>query len=591
MQRPRVICLAATLVAGASMLASVPAAGQSALFPGELRPSVPGQSDIGQLDQSGEQTNGQTGNGSLIGPSLYSTSPETGAGTSGFVSIGNRKVKVKVKPGSPPAAPVADRATLLANPAQLGTAALRPKSRLRKGGLLDLPRAVELQRPLNVPPDFVIVPPIAPLRQLVVDLNPFGPTGVHVGTFYLLPAVELTGGWDSNPQHATIAKSAPEYLLAPELMGSSDWERHSLTFNIHGSYLGYGSTFFPNSPVWLNRPGLDSRVNGRMDVDSHDHVDIEGRFLIGTDNPGSPNIQAGLEDLPITLNGGATLGYTHVFNRFEITAKGTFDRYLWQKSFLTDGTYSSNGDRNYDQIGGSLRGSYDLLPGVKPFFQVDSDERVHDITVDDTGAMRDSDGQIYKVGTSFLFSGKLTGEISVGRTQREYRDPALAEVAGPMVDGSLLYTPNSTHHGEVQRRHHHRRTHCRRGVGRVAPRLHARGRPRFPPLAHGRDEARLCRRRLRRDGPTRPSLFHQHGAHLQVHARGVAARRVPPRLAQLERLQCRLPVQPLPADAAAAALTGAPETDGTTRHFKGCASCSILGEQNRLVVPGAMDHM
>jgi hypothetical protein len=440
-QRPRVICLAATLVAGASMLASVPAAGQSALFPGELRPSVPGQSDIGQLDQSGEQNNGQTGNGSLFGPSPYSTSPESGAGTLGFVSIGNRKVKVKVKPGSPPAAPVADRATLLANPAQLGTAALRPKSRLRKGGLVDLPRAVELQRPLNLPPDFVIVPPIAPLRQFVVDLNPFGPTGVHVGTFYLLPAVELTGGWDSNPQHATIAKSAPEYLLAPELMGSSDWERHSLTFNIHGSYLGYGSTFFPNSPVWLNRPGLDSRVNGRIDVDSHDHFDIEGRFLIGTDNPGSPNIQAGLEDLPITLDGGATLGYTHVFNRFEITAKGTFDRNVWQKSFLTDGTYSSNGDRNYDQIGGSLRGSYDLLPGVRPFFEVDSDERVHDMTVDSTGAMRDSDGQIYKAGTSFLFSGKLTGEISVGRTQREYRDPTLAEVAGPMVDGSLLFTP------------------------------------------------------------------------------------------------------------------------------------------------------
>jgi hypothetical protein len=423
------------------MLASVPAAGQSALFPGELRPSVPGQSDIGQLDQSGEQNNGQTGNGSLFGPSPYSTSPESGAGTLGFVSIGNRKVKVKVKPGSPPAAPVADRATLLANPAQLGTAALRPKSRLRKGGLVDLPRAVELQRPLNLPPDFVIVPPIAPLRQFVVDLNPFGPTGVHVGTFYLLPAVELTGGWDSNPQHATIAKSAPEYLLAPELMGSSDWERHSLTFNIHGSYLGYGSTFFPNSPVWLNRPGLDSRVNGRIDVGSHDHFDIEGRFLIGTDNPGSPNIQAGLEDLPITLDGGATLGYTHVFNRFEITAKGTFDRNVWQKSFLTDGTYSSNGDRNYDQIGGSLRGSYDLLPGVKPFFEVDSDERVHDMTVDSTGAMRDSDGQIYKAGTSFLFSGKLTGEISVGRTQREYRDPTLAEVAGPMVDGSLLFTP------------------------------------------------------------------------------------------------------------------------------------------------------
>jgi len=70
-----------------------------------------------------------------------------------------------------------------------------------------------------------------------------------------------------------------------------------------------------------------------------------------------------------------------------------------------DGTYSSNGDRNYDQIGGSLRGSYDLMPGIKPFFQVDSDERVHDITVDKTGAMRDSDGQIFKAGTSFFFAG------------------------------------------------------------------------------------------------------------------------------------------------------------------------------------------
>jgi hypothetical protein len=59
--------------------------------------------------------------------------------------------------------------------------------------------------------------------------------------------------------------------------------------------------------------------------------------------------------------------------------------------------------------------------------------------------MRDSDGQTFKVGTSFLFSGKLTGEISVGRLQREYRDPTLPEVAGPIVDGALfLPTPLTT---------------------------------------------------------------------------------------------------------------------------------------------------
>jgi hypothetical protein len=442
--RPRVICFAATLAAGTTMLASVPATGQSVLFPGELRPTL-SDSDSGQPLQPSDQSTTQPGNNSLVPPVLVPPTPESGAGRYGFISVGDRKVKVKLRPGSPPPpGTMPDRGALSATPAQLGTAALRPKTRLaRKGYVLDPTRAVELQRPISLPPDFLIVPPISPLRQARIDLTPFAPTGVHAGTFYLFPAVELTGGWDSNPQHATIAKSAPEYLLSPELLVRSDWERHALNFDIHGSYLGYGSTFFPNSPVWFNRPTLDARANGRIDVDSHDHFDAEGRFVIGTDSPGSPNIQAGLEDLPITLNGGATLGYTHAFNRFEITAKGTFDRFLWQKSFLTDGTYSSNGDRNYDQIGGSLRGSYDLLPGVKPFVQVDSDERVHDITVDSTGAMRDSDGQIYKVGTTLFFSGKLSGEISVGRTQREYRDPALPEVAGPMVDGAILFTPSA----------------------------------------------------------------------------------------------------------------------------------------------------
>jgi hypothetical protein len=441
--RPRVICLAATLAASATLLASLPARGQSVLFPGELRPSVTGQ-DPAAFSHTPDPTAGPIPSPLGITTTEPLPPPESGAGRSGFVSGGNRKVKAKLKPGQPPPPPAPEPATLIATPAQLGTAALRPKTRLnRRGVVLDPARAMELQRPIQVPPDFVIVPPITPLRPIRLNAAPFAPVGIHAGTYYLYPAIELTGGWDSNPQHVTNAKSAPEYLLAPELLAVSDWERHALNFNIKGSYLGYGSTFSPGSPVWLNRPSLDARANGRIDIDSHDRIDAEGRFIISTDSPGSPNIQVGLEDLPIVLNGGATLGYTHLFDRFEVTAKGQFDRFTWQKSFLTDGTYSPNGDRNYDQIGGSLRGGYEVLPGVKPYVEAYSDERVHDVTVDSTGAMRDSDGQVYKVGTTFVFSPMLTGEIAVGRTQRSYRDPTLANVNGPLVDGSILFLPNA----------------------------------------------------------------------------------------------------------------------------------------------------
>jgi hypothetical protein len=160
------------------MLAPAPAAAQSALLPGELRPSVPAQSDTLQADQSTQpaQSGDQGGNGPLFGPSLYGVPPESGAGQYGFVSVGNRKLKVKVRPGGAPgqATAVVNGATLRATTAMLGTAALRPPARLRRRGFFaGLPRAEEVVvRPLNLPPDFVVVPPIVPLRQAVIDSGP-----------------------------------------------------------------------------------------------------------------------------------------------------------------------------------------------------------------------------------------------------------------------------------------------------------------------------------------------------------------------------------------------------------------------------------
>ncbi len=49
-------------------------------------------------------------------------------------------------------------------------------------------------------------------------------------------------------------------------------------------------------------------------------------LLVGTDNPGSPNLQAGLAKLPIytTFGGGAGVGQK--FNRFDLSLKGDAER-------------------------------------------------------------------------------------------------------------------------------------------------------------------------------------------------------------------------------------------------------------------------
>src|SRR5205807_270921 len=120
-------------------------------------------------------------------------------------------------------------------------------------------------------------------------------------------------------------------VISPELLARSDWERHELTAAIKGSYADY-----PAVPLG-NRPTLDARVDGRIDASKDTHILLEGRYIIGTDYPGSPNLPAGIAKLPIFETVGGTLGVAQNFNRFDVAVKTTFDRTQWQPSLLTDG--------------------------------------------------------------------------------------------------------------------------------------------------------------------------------------------------------------------------------------------------------------
>jgi hypothetical protein len=376
---------------------------------------------------------------------VYGNAPALGAGATGFDSTNNLKRKaraaVKQKPGVslplPPQPGVVPDPPVTMVPTRPGPQADRRGAAILRPGFMTPPAG-----PTLVP---VIATPS--LRKVQVEEGPFAPTGIRAGAFTFFPALELTGGRDSNPSHVPDGKGSWLFMVAPELKVLSDWERHQLTANIKGNYLAYSETFGFNSvgaptgtPNSLDRPNLDARVNGRVDVNSRSHFDVEGRLIVATDNPGSPNIQAGLARLPITTTLGETFGYTQSFNRFELTAKSTVDRSVWQASTLTDGETSSNDDRNFNQYGGAFRAAYDLKPGIKPFVEVGADTRVHDLQFDRNGEDRDSNGAYAKVGSTFEFSRKLTGTASVGYLMREYKDPALNSIGGMTFDAALIYT-------------------------------------------------------------------------------------------------------------------------------------------------------
>jgi hypothetical protein len=161
---------------------------------------------------------------------------------------------------------------------------------------------------------------------------------------------------------------------------------------------------------------------------------------LSTDNPGSPNLPADLAKLPVYTDVGGTAGIDRRFNRLDLSLKGAVDRIEYQDSVLTDGSTFSNKDRDYVQYGAQARAGYEITPGLKPFVELDTDARIHDLAIDSSGFARDSEGITPRIGTTFELTRKLTGEISIGYLTRTYKDSRLPDLRGLIADGSLVWT-------------------------------------------------------------------------------------------------------------------------------------------------------
>jgi len=233
----------------------------------------------------------------------------------------------------------------------------------------------------------------------------------------------------------------------------------------------------------LNRPDFTGHVDGRLDVTRDTRLLAQTRLLVATDNPGSPNVQAGLAKFPVYATFGGTFGVDQNFNRLQLSAGATVDRTVYQNSLLTDGTVTSNDDRNYNQFGGLGRVSYDLIPGLKPFGEIVGNTRSHDLLVDRNGYQRNSNGGSVRAGTSFEFSRLLTGEVAVGWAARTYEDPRLLPLQGLLTSASLVWTATPLTTAKFLATTSIDETTIPGVSGVLTHSYTAEGRPRFPSLA------------------------------------------------------------------------------------------------------------
>src|SRR3954453_1687951 len=163
----------------------------------------------------------------------YGMPAASGAADSGYDSLNRKRKKPKyypgqakpkppVGPGSPPP-PIASNTRLRLSVAPSESAHKTPIPPAMAGTVVGQP----------------------PRKRLRIDDDPFGAVGDYAGSFLIKSAVELRGGYDTNPARTSVPRGSPFYVIAPEFLAVSDWERHALVADLRGSYTGYTSTFPP----------------------------------------------------------------------------------------------------------------------------------------------------------------------------------------------------------------------------------------------------------------------------------------------------------------------------------------------------------
>ncbi|WP_264045255.1 outer membrane beta-barrel protein [Methylobacterium flocculans] len=272
-------------------------------------------------------------------------------------------------------------------------------------------------------------------RPITID-EAYAPLGIRVGTFTILPAVQQSVGYDTNPDQIVNRLAKPSIALRTdgELAFRSDWSSSELSGDLRGGYSDY-----PDNPG-ASRPNGSGVTRLRIDANRDTRFDVEGRFVLDTQRAGTPDLAAAVASRPLVASYGSTFGVTERFNRMQVSLRGLVDRSEFEDAQLADGTLLRQSERNLTQYGLQLRAGYEISPVITPFVGVLADSRVYDLRRDSSGLSRDSDGLTVSGGASFALTRFVTGEISAGLQHRSYVDPRLRDLTAPVVLAGLIWT-------------------------------------------------------------------------------------------------------------------------------------------------------
>jgi hypothetical protein len=278
-----------------------------------------------------------------------------------------------------------------------------------------------------------------PERQSVLqrDRPDYQPLGLPLGSFYILPSIDVIEAWNSNI-FATPTQDIGDFVttIQPAVTVASDWNNNALNI-----VLGDQTNIYATHPT-ENVNNLTGAIAGRLDVQSGVYFTGGGGAQLLHEDRASPNAAiAGLYPTEYhVIDGNA--GFVHDTGVLGFRFNTAVDAYSYNNNVTNTGTPILESTRDNIQYLAIPRLTYEIVPGYHAFIQTPVNERQY-VAHSDTGLpggfYRSSHGYEGDVGTAVNLGSALNGEVFLGYLRQEYEDHRLSTAQGPGGGASILW--------------------------------------------------------------------------------------------------------------------------------------------------------
>lgn len=270
---------------------------------------------------------------------------------------------------------------------------------------------------------------------------------------YPADPVLANGDWLRNPYNPFFNVDWSVALRGSYTKGTSG-ERYDVLLvpSVKLSHTGTRTNVAATGSAEIVRPGEGAidvsalRLSGSLDyaLDTDTSLSAGGQFSLTRAVAGSPGVASNVATASQTISGGANLGLTRQFGKFNVGVTGAAERNVYGPTTLTGGSVVDNSEQNVWALDAGLRVGFQVTPIFEVFGKAGLGRDMFDLASTTLGAKPDATRSSLAAGITGRWNDRLQATASTGVTLRRFDATSLGEVSAQTYDAELIFTPDPT---------------------------------------------------------------------------------------------------------------------------------------------------